>query len=338
MSLPRSPQAKRLRREESGERGYEAQGASAHADAPLPLAVPEALLAQDVRVSFRAYAAYMTAHKLADRGWDAAGWDAAYEAYRAEHTRRQLWTFFCAHKEEAWFAERYAPGLEYIEARRTRRTRGCAGASEWIAALSAGRLDALCLDVACEPVDGASLYTVVDRTGTCHHFDSETVPLPPDSAHTLRIRSWPADKPRAELEAYLCTYAGYRYTALWEPTVQWRWNRAGLVVFEEGTDIAAACRALDGHAFGTFVLHLAHADEPSRSRLRITPPLTHLPPRVEFDVEEAERLVRVLQREKDDTTDPLAAIHARAAAHSLGVHDPDASVRHTAVRPRTDAA
>lgn len=289
----------------------------------------------DGRLSFRSYVQYMQDQGLAkDLDTDEA-WHEAYKVYKAEHKRRQLWAFFLEHKDQAWFREKYAPDEDQARLRHARRRAGCAGPAAWVRELEDGALDRVSMDLG-EERTGGVLYTVTNRAGNKEHFDTEALPIPPDTEHSLLVRAWPPELPRSDLEAHLQTYPGFRYVALLEPIVQRNWQRAGIAVFEEDVDVRAAVSALDGHRFGEFALHLAVVDRPSSSRLRIAPGSTNAPERLAHDLAQARRLVHKLQSEIGDISEAKEALAAieRRVAH-LGL---DASARpEAAVRIRTDA-
>lgn len=281
------------------------------------------------RLSFRKYVQYMQEHALASFDTDEA-WSDAYQAYRREHKLRQLWSFFLAHVDEAWFREKYDPDAELHEQRAERRRAGLGDVSDWIRELEQGQLDAACMDLIEEHAQDRPLYTVTSRSGVREHFDAEALPIPPDTEHTLLVRAWPSDLPRSALEAHLRTFPGFRYVAMLEPMAQRHWQRTGIAVFEPDVDVRAALSALDGRRFGTFQLHLAMVDRPSNGRVRFAPAVTQTAERLTHDAEQARRLVR--HWAGDDAA--LCAIDARLAHLGLDVHHAEEDVRRDSVRRR----
>lgn len=261
-------------------------------------------LNMNTRLSFRDYQHCMR-HRDLLHGDNASltpeEWSDRYQKYKTDFQRQSLWSFFLRHQSDEWFKEKYAIYAPYVEARRLRRRTGRMGHKEvWLHELESGALDKVCWDLQ-ESGSSVPMYTVTNRLGNEEHFDTDQLPMAPDPEHQLLVRVWPADRPRTELEDHLSTYAGFRYVAMLEPIVQRRWNRAGIAVFEHGTDVCDAIRQLDGHAFGDFVLHLALLDRPSSSRVRIAPESTNTLPRLTHDLALSRQMIEKLE-EEDRTT------------------------------------
>lgn len=224
-------------------------------------------------------------------------WPLHYQQYKTQFHRQSLWSFFLRHQGDEWFKEKYALLAPYVEARVQRRRTGRLGRKEaWLRELDSGALDKVCWDLQ-EGDAPTAMYTVTNRLGMEEHLDTDQLPLAPDPERQLLIRVWPADRPRTDLEAHLRTYPGFQYVAMLEPIAQRRWNRAGIAVFESGTDIRDAIRQLDGHAFGHFVLHLAVLDRPSSSRVRLAPASTNTLLRLAHDLTLSRRMIEKLEEE-----------------------------------------
>lgn len=228
-------------------------------------------------------------------------WTALYQQYKADFQRQSLWSFFLRHQSDEWFKEKYAIHAPYVEARRLRRRTGRMGhKAVWLRELEAGALDKVCWDLQ-ERMGPVPMYTMTNRLGMEEHFDTDQLPLAPDPERHLLVRVWPSNLPRMELEDHLRTYAGFQYVAMLEPIVQRQWNRAGIAVFEPGTDMRDAIRHLDGHTFGDFVLHLALLDQPSSSRVRMAPASTNTLSRLTHDLSLSRQMIEKME-EEDRTT------------------------------------
>jgi len=261
-------------------------------------------LNMDTRLSFRDYQHFMRRHGLLhgrDTSPTPEEWSTLYQQYKTDFQRQSLWSFFLRHQSDEWFKEKYAIQAPYVEARRLRRRAGRMGyKAAWLRELESGALDKVCWDLQ-ESGPSAPMYTVTNRLGNEEHFDTDQLSLAPYPERQLLVRVWPADRPRSELEDHLRTYAGFQYVAMLEPIVQRRWNRAGIAVFEPGTDMCDAIRQLDGHAFGDFVLHLALLDRPSSSRIRIAPVSTNTLARLMHDLALSRQMIEKFE-EEDRTT------------------------------------
>lgn len=317
-NAPQPPPGAETRAESDAPASRDAQTTSGEA-AVDPLSLP-------ARLSFWQFVQAAQAHAGSSHDTDGA-WQQAYRDYRGAHRRAQLWSFFLAHCEDAWFREKYDPAPEYESLRGKRRHAALGSAAQWIDELGYGQLDGVCYDVNIERTDTQPLYAVTNRRGVVEHFDTEAPPVPPDPEHTLLVRAWPGDLPRSALETHLGTFSGFRYVAMLEPLAQRHWQRSGLAVFAHGTDMRAALAALDGHRFGTFQLHLAHVDRPARGRLWLAPGQTQTAARIEHDTEQAKRLAT-----EWGADDALRAIERRLAYLGHDLHNPDEARRLAAVR------
>ena len=262
----------------------------------------------DERLSFRHYVKYMSehAHRTGEALPTQEEWIQKYKNYRVEYKWQALWSYFLHHQGDEWFKEKYSPDVRFQEARKQRRRAGRIGHKKaWLNELRAGVLDHVSFDLkASSSTQPTSMYTVTNRYGNEKHYDTDILTIPPDSEHQLLVRTWPPDLPRVELEDHLRTCPGFRYVALLEPIPQRRYHRAGIAVFEPGTDMREAIRRLDGKMFGDFMLHLAVMDRPSNSRLRIAPASTNTLSRLTTDLARAKKLL--VKMEDEDRTSLFA--------------------------------
>lgn len=112
--------------------------------------------------------------------------------------------------------------------------------------------------------------------------------------------------------------AGFDYLALSDPHTNKKYHRVGWVNFVPGTDMAAAEKALAEIKVGpsqNFSLHIARPKESAYSKLRLAPGISNTPERVVKDLDQARKLVALLEAELADTRG-TQAIEAKAAEYA----------------------
>ncbi|KAL1920543.1 uncharacterized protein VTP21DRAFT_920 [Calcarisporiella thermophila] len=289
----------------------------------------------DYLVSFKQFCEYLRAENPS-RSFEEDDLRQRYGDYKEDYAARQAVRFFEEHKEEAWFREKYAPGvcvqrLEEVRALRKRLY------TRFVEELMQGEHDEVCFDqpgTETKPEGGEARKEGEDKQDTKEEGEEEakgegTAEEGVDAAteassgekkpdvnplkNHLVIKSVSPNVEKNKLIELCKKVEGFEGVALSEPMFTKKFHRIGWIQFKEGTDLKKAVSEIDGQKIDDFQLHVAIPTAPSVLRPRVAPDITCTLERLRHDCEQAEQLAQVLDRQLGEEIKGTELVRERVA-------------------------
>ncbi|KAI8053415.1 hypothetical protein BDF22DRAFT_474611 [Syncephalis plumigaleata] len=245
----------------------------------------------DYMVSFRQFADYVN-NRTRGRRYDDRDLSEQYAAYKRDCTKRQCKKFYEAHKEMAWFREKYHP----MERRRWLdevRTIKIENYKQFKEDAEAGNLDNISLDEG-GPIEAS----VMD-------IDAEA-----ESDTILFVKSITPAIGRDKVVEMCKSVENFRYLAVSDPNALKRFHRIGWIVFNNGADIKSAFDKLNNQKIEEFEFHLGFHKLNSNTKPRYAPEVANHPARLRKDLSRISDIVTVLDDEVAGELNGIEVVNA----------------------------
>ncbi|TDL29176.1 hypothetical protein BD410DRAFT_779501 [Rickenella mellea] len=127
---------------------------------------------------------------------------------------------------------------------------------------------------------------------------SDEVAVFPEGNQVM-IRTIPPDIGRVKLEGVMKDIPGFRYLALGDPMQKRNYYRAGWIKFDEDAEMVQVINTLSEKKIEGFKLHVNHSTRPFINRIRQAPEVASKPERIAKDLEQAKKLVAVMEEDNE---------------------------------------
>ncbi len=168
-----------------------------------------------------------------------------YSTYKKLFKQARISAFFEAHKEEAWFIEKFHPKYseKYLELKQKELE---ARALDFRADFEAGKFEQLDLDTKTNAEGSVEEENEEEKVSTVAEVSPQAIPgMTACSSHIILIKNIPPNIFKDQVIDFCQTVPGFKYVSFSEPNPQKNFQRVAWVVFSDDIDMNSVYQKME---------------------------------------------------------------------------------------------